>query len=82
MVSASSLQLRIEAQGRVLMDVYAALVTEGLELSRESHLLLTERCSCAQLGREHRRSIFSLCLQVALPTELPKLFQWWSCGTA
>ncbi|WP_419804274.1 hypothetical protein [Terriglobus sp.] len=77
MVSASVLQMRLETQGRFLMDLYASFIEQGLELSRDSHLLLTERCSCAHLYRQARGSIITLHLDVALPADLPPLGRWW-----
>ena len=77
MVSASALQLRLETQGRSLMDLYASLLEQGLELTRESHLLLTERCSCAYLHRQARGSIVTMHLDVTLPAEAPMLGHWW-----
>ena len=77
MVSASMLQMRMEIQGRFLMDLYASLLEQGLELSRDSHLLLAERCSCAHMHRQAGGSIVALHLNVALPAELPPLGRWW-----
>ena len=76
MVSASMLHMHIEVQGRSLMDLYASLVEEGLELSRDSHLLLAEQCTCAHLHRRARSSIVTLNLDVSLPADLPLLGQW------
>ncbi len=36
----------LEVQTCALADAYAALLTSGLELSRESHRTLAERCNC------------------------------------
>ncbi len=77
MVSASTLHLRVETQGRSLLDLYAALIEQGLELTRETHAMLTERCSCAHLHRQARSNIITLLLNVRLPAELPLLGQWW-----
>ncbi len=82
MVSSTVLLMRVEAQGRALMDLYASLMAEGLDLSRESHMLLAERCTCTQVHQYARDTIISLRLQVTLPADLPLLFQWWSTGTA
>jgi hypothetical protein len=76
MTSASALQLHVETQGRALVDLYASLLEQGLHLSRESHLLLSERCSCAYLERWARRGIVSLHLNVSLPAEFPTPGNW------
>ncbi len=76
MISATSVQLQVETQGRALVDLYASFLGQGLELSRESHLLLAERCSCAHLHRAARRSIVSLSLEVSLPADLAVGGEW------
>ncbi len=45
-LSASSLELSVEVQVQALPEVYAALLASGLELTRDSHRLLAERCNC------------------------------------
>ena len=74
MVSASALQLRLETQGRGLMDLYASFIEQGLELSRDSHLMLTERCSCAQVYGQGRRGLISMSLDISLSAE-PRLLR-------
>lgn len=69
MVGATTLQLRVETQGRAMIDLYAALLSAGLELSRASHQLLIERCSCAELQRASRSCIISLRLRISLAAE-------------
>lgn len=45
-ISASTVEFRIEVQLRAVLDLYAALVSSGLELTRAGHLALAELCTC------------------------------------
>lgn len=45
-ISASTVEFRIEVQLRSVLDLYAALVSSGLELTRAGHLSLAELCTC------------------------------------
>ncbi|MDE1175987.1 MAG: hypothetical protein PW789_05205 [Edaphobacter sp.] len=45
-LSASTMELKVETQLRSIMDLYAAIVEAGLELTRSSHLALADLCSC------------------------------------
>ena len=45
-ISASTLELRIEVHLLAVLDIYAALIASGLELTRSGHLALTEACTC------------------------------------
>lgn len=45
-ISASAVEFRIEVQLRSVLDLYAALVSSGLELTRAGHLSLAELCTC------------------------------------
>lgn len=76
MTSALALELHVETQGRALLDLYSSLLEEGLELSRESHRILSERCLCAHLHTGSRSSIISLHLDISLPVEPPSLQLW------
>jgi hypothetical protein len=78
MLAAHALELRIEVQVRALVDVYAALVSSGVELTREAHLLLTERCVCRhyQNSRQSRSSILTIQLEVAFLADLPVENNW------
>jgi hypothetical protein len=56
----------IEIQINSILDLYAALVSSGLELTRAGHLSLTELCTC----RRHLRSSADLGQVVALRIEI------------
>jgi len=45
-LSASVMELRVEAQLRSIVELYGAIVAAGLELTRSSHLALTDLCIC------------------------------------
>ena len=45
-LSASTLQLNVEAQRRSIVEVYGAIIGSGLELTRSSHIALTDLCTC------------------------------------
>jgi hypothetical protein len=56
----------IEIQINSILDLYAALVGSGLELTRAGHLSLTELCTC----RRHLRTSADLGEVVALRIEI------------
>ncbi|WP_263367573.1 hypothetical protein [Edaphobacter bradus] len=45
-LSPTAIEFRIEIQLRSIVDVYAAIVSSGLELTRSGHLALTDLWSC------------------------------------
>ena len=45
-ISASVVELRVEVQLRSIVDLYGSIVAAGLELTRSSHLSLTDLCTC------------------------------------
>lgn len=47
-LDANSLELVMESQAASLPDVYGALLSSGLELTRDSHRALAQRCLCSQ----------------------------------
>lgn len=86
-IAAHALELHLELQVRALVDVYAALVGSGVELTRDAHLLLTERCTCRQHqpSRESMSSIMSIRLEVAFLADVTveaNWMQWMSRQTA
>lgn len=46
MLSAATLEIRVEVELRAVLDLYAAMVAAGLELTRSGHLALTGLCLC------------------------------------
>jgi hypothetical protein len=45
-LSSSTMEFRIEIQLRSVLDLYASIVSSGLELTRSGHLGLTDLCTC------------------------------------
>ena len=45
-ISANTLHLNIEAQLRSIVEIYGAIIASGLELTRSSHIALTDLCTC------------------------------------
>jgi hypothetical protein len=45
-LSPSTMEFRIEIQLRAVLDLYASIVSAGLELTRSGHLGLTDLCTC------------------------------------
>lgn len=45
-LSPSTVEFRIEIQLRSILDLYASIVSSGLELTRAGHLSLTDLCTC------------------------------------
>jgi hypothetical protein len=45
-LSASTVELRLEVQLRSVVDLYGSIIAAGLELTRASHLALTDLCTC------------------------------------
>ena len=44
-LSPTNLEFRLEIQLRAVLDLYAALVATGVELTRSGHVVLTELCT-------------------------------------
>ncbi|HTH52812.1 MAG TPA: hypothetical protein VL495_02605 [Edaphobacter sp.] len=40
------MELRVEVQLRSILDLYGSIVAAGLELTRSSHMALTDLCTC------------------------------------
>lgn len=45
-LSANLVEFRIELQLRSILELYASLISSGLELTRSAHLSLTDLCTC------------------------------------
>jgi len=44
--SATKIEFRLEIQLRGIVDLYSSLVSSGVELTRNTHALLTDLCTC------------------------------------
>jgi len=65
-VSATNMEFRVEIQLRAVVDLYAAILSTGVELTRSGHETLTELCT----RRKHRRITTDLGRVVAIRLEL------------
>lgn len=45
-LSASAMEFRMEIQLRAIVELYATLVSSGVELTRTTHATLTDLCTC------------------------------------
>jgi hypothetical protein len=45
-LSPTTMEFRLEIQLRAVLDLYASIVSCGLELTRGGHLTLTDLCTC------------------------------------
>lgn len=64
-LSADSLELCVEVQQQALPEIYGALLASGLELTRDSHRALAERCNCCMhLPRRGTTSILTVRVEV------------------
>lgn len=45
-ISPTALEMRIEIQLRFIMELYAALIAAGVELTRDGHQALSDLCTC------------------------------------
>lgn len=67
-ISAQTLEVCVEIQQQCLPELYAALLSSGLELTRESHRVLAERCNCCNYlpSRRGASTIMTLRIEVQL----------------
>ncbi|HEY0161911.1 MAG TPA: hypothetical protein VGB69_04480 [Edaphobacter sp.] len=47
-LSANMMELRVEVQLRSIIDLYGSIVATGVELTRASHMGLTDLCTCCR----------------------------------
>jgi hypothetical protein len=45
-LSSRTMELRVEVQLRSILDLYGTIIAAGLELTRSSHMALTDLCTC------------------------------------
>lgn len=63
--SPTSAEVRVEIQSHRLLDLYAAIIAAGMELTRPAHRAMAEACSCALHLPERRRSIATVHVDVS-----------------
>jgi hypothetical protein len=82
-VSPATMEIQLEIQSRGVMDLYAALVASGLELTRDGHLALTSLCTSRKnsVGAIERRKIIAVRLEITF-LEDATLQSLWMTGSA
>ncbi len=66
-LSATTMEFKLEIQLRGIVELYSALIGTGLELTRTTHSMLTDLCTC----RQHRnRTVTDPAQVVSLRLEL------------
>jgi hypothetical protein len=70
-VSASTCEITLEIELRFVLDLYAGLITAGIELTRSNHLALTDLCTCRLhfAGKPESRQIVNLRVEVSFLQE-------------
>jgi hypothetical protein len=65
-ISATTVEFRLEIQLRAIMDLYSSLAGAGVELTRNTHALLTDLCNCRhhQNRTTHPGQILTLRLEL------------------
>lgn len=68
--SPTATEVRVEIQGRLLADLYAAIIAAGMELTRSAHVAMAEACVCALHLPERRRSIATVHVDISFLGEV------------
>ncbi len=76
-LAANALELMLESQTIALPDVYGAFLGCGVELTRESHRALAQRCLCTQYLSRRRgvASIVLIYVEIQFLDGLPETFE-------
>jgi hypothetical protein len=70
--SMASIDIFLEIQAYSLPDVYAAMLASGLELTRDSHRAMAERCNCSlHLRPKEVSSILAMRLEIHFLVDSP-----------
>ena len=65
-LSPTAIEFRLEIQLRSVLDLYAAILSAGIELTRAAHLSLADLCTC----RKHLHATADLGQVIALRIEI------------
>ncbi len=71
-LSSTSYEFTLEVELRSILDLYAGIITAGVELTRSNHLALTDLCTCRLhlMGSSELQQIIGLRLEVAFLKQL------------
>jgi hypothetical protein len=66
-LSPTTIEFHLEIHPRSIVDLYAALIASGLELTRAGHLALTALCTCRKnsAGPTERGHVVSIRLEIS-----------------
>ena len=64
-LSASTVELRLEIQLRSVMELYAALLATGLELTRRGHQSMVDLCNCQRYLATGEAKLVTIRLELA-----------------
>lgn len=69
-LSPTSMELRLEIQLRFIMELYAALVSAGVELSRAGHQNLADLCTCRKHLQDDIAQVVTIRLELTFLEDL------------
>lgn len=64
--SASTMEFQLEIQLRSIMELYASLIAQGIELTRSAHATLTGLCTCRHYLGRSRETSQVVCIRLEL----------------
>src|SRR5437764_6570356 len=71
-LSTSSIEFRLEIQMCSILDLYASIISSGLELTRSGHIAMSNLCTCLTYHDAALESgrILSICMEVSFLDDL------------
>ena len=71
-ISPSTYELSLEFEMRFIVDLYAAVIAAGLELTRCNHMALTDLCTCRLhlVGKRDMRQIIGMRIEISFLKQL------------
>jgi hypothetical protein len=71
-LSANNSELTLEVELRFILDLYAGLISSGLELTRADHLALTDLCTCRLhlMGNRDVRQVIGIRIEISFLKQL------------
>ena len=71
-ITATNYEFTLELELRSILDLYAGIISAGVELTRANHLALTDLCTCRlhMMGTRDLRQIIGLRIEIAFLKQL------------
>jgi hypothetical protein len=71
-ISSTTYEMTLEFELRYIVDLYAAVISAGLELTRGNHLALTDLCTCKLhlIGKRDMRQIVGMRIEISFLKQL------------